>query len=392
MNEQGRNSRDWRGRRSRRRPVAVESLESRRLLAADGFSEILSADVSGDGHVTAADAIRIINRLGQSAAGRSPLDAEAVDALVDRFDVNHDGQISANDAVFVINRLTGEQSSRVVDRVLEQLETRWAEQRPGLLSFLRGRDTDSDSDQAPLGRELLSGLIERISAIRGELGLPADVVGDLLERVSGVLAEATPPSAESLLELRNAWQSAIEDRALTADEIEALRPAIAGVLESAGVDPQRAEPLLDRFEEVLNRLADSDDPAAGETLDDLILRFASVLESLPDDGVLFDGPRADAIREAARRLAGSLEDGSGLGVVTDVIRVLRSVDEPVNFPELGTVFVWWRTLRDAATDDQIDADEREQILAATDSLLASMGLSDETRQQLMGLIQQRLSV
>jgi len=66
-------------------------------------------DVSGDGDVTAQDALQVINALV-----RQPMEAEAIEedvatATFSRTDVNRDGRTSAIDALLIINHLTRQQ-------------------------------------------------------------------------------------------------------------------------------------------------------------------------------------------------------------------------------------------------------------------------------------------
>ncbi len=72
----------------------------------------LREDVSGDGHVSPIDALRIINFINRHGS-QHRLSAHEVDAFFDGslIDVNNDGSITPSDALLVINRLNDVQST-----------------------------------------------------------------------------------------------------------------------------------------------------------------------------------------------------------------------------------------------------------------------------------------
>lgn len=86
-------------RRTNRRPLRVESLESRALMAADAFHNfVMPNDVDDDGSVTPLDALVVINRINQGAD-----DSQRNSG---RFhDVDDDRAVSPLDALKVINHL-----------------------------------------------------------------------------------------------------------------------------------------------------------------------------------------------------------------------------------------------------------------------------------------------
>ncbi|QDV45053.1 peroxidase [Stieleria neptunia] len=95
--------------KARRRPLRGETLEGRRLLAADfdGFRHNVfdAEDVNDDGEVSAVDALIIINSINRDGGD----DAQ-------RFtDVNNDGRRSALDALRVINRIGRDRNGTVDD-------------------------------------------------------------------------------------------------------------------------------------------------------------------------------------------------------------------------------------------------------------------------------------
>ena len=117
-------------RTSKRSLCGFQRLESRQLLAADGFEFSTNlanaADVNADGQVTALDALMVINRLSPDES----LDRLRADSLSSdspgkfHLDVNGDGRVTPADALRVINELAGYQ----VDLATAPDSQRWAHQ------------------------------------------------------------------------------------------------------------------------------------------------------------------------------------------------------------------------------------------------------------------------
>ncbi len=116
-----------RRRRSQRRRLRSETLETRKLLAANLFhNEAFPEDVNEDGQVSAIDALAIINQMnsdGLSGFSSQLQEADSAGAEGQRVnnsrpsrgrmtDVNNDGRDTAIDALMVINRLNRDRDSR----------------------------------------------------------------------------------------------------------------------------------------------------------------------------------------------------------------------------------------------------------------------------------------
>lgn len=105
--------------RKLRRHLLFESMESRRLLAADVFQHNFDMpdDVNGDQYVSPMDALAVINHLNSSSSHSSNISnslasgelAQAVTYL----DVNNDGFVSPMDALSIINALNSTSSKSV---------------------------------------------------------------------------------------------------------------------------------------------------------------------------------------------------------------------------------------------------------------------------------------
>ncbi|XZE54398.1 dockerin type I domain-containing protein [Planctomycetaceae bacterium SH139] len=127
--------------RSVQKRLALESLETRQLLAADGLHNFLQPlDVNDDQRVTAIDALAIINHINRQAlrAGESP------QVEVSRFlDVSDDGQVEPIDALRVINHLN-RAAEQTVDRVFAQLANADGTRMRAELAREAARETATD--------------------------------------------------------------------------------------------------------------------------------------------------------------------------------------------------------------------------------------------------------
>ncbi len=96
-----------------RRGLQLESLESRVLLASDGFHNFLAPhDVNDDGRVSAIDALKIVNHLGRGSTD----DTKYFE------DVNDDGNVTTIDALHVIHAMSrGSSHSGATDEAIARL-------------------------------------------------------------------------------------------------------------------------------------------------------------------------------------------------------------------------------------------------------------------------------
>lgn len=100
-----------------RRP-RLEFLEHRRLLAAD-HNFVEAEDVNLDGHVSALDALNIINEIRQQ---QNQADGERVDESQFLSDVNESGEITSGDALEVINQLArGKRDANELNEGIDKL-------------------------------------------------------------------------------------------------------------------------------------------------------------------------------------------------------------------------------------------------------------------------------
>ena len=94
-----------------RRGLFAEQLERRELMAGDAFHNAdVPADVNGNGTVTAADALAVVNhmtraRASEAEATPTPINTNSASAMVD---VDNNGYVTAKDALMVVNHMRAE--------------------------------------------------------------------------------------------------------------------------------------------------------------------------------------------------------------------------------------------------------------------------------------------
>ena len=202
---------------NKHRKLRLQNLENRNLLAGDVGFEIVANDVNGDGHVTASDALQVINALQSQSNGGVIEDLTSVD-------VNQDGVLSPRDALGVINQLiadrtpTWQSETALRDRVVERL----SEQDPS----------------ASLGNGAIREIAQRLSDRIGE----GESIEGMKELVSAARADVDPERREQLRERIAARRDADVDP----ERREQLRERIAA-RRDADVDPERREQLRERI-------------------------------------------------------------------------------------------------------------------------------------------------
>ena len=168
------------------RPLRAETLETRRLLAADfqpfHHNRFDAEDVNDDGLVSPMDALMVINAMNQKAQRED----------LHFIDVSNDGLLSPLDALLVINRLNrGEQGSRRQDPPRNETV-------PGLPDEVRSIDGTNNNLQNPelgsTGEELL-----RIADADYSDGIstPAGDDRPSAREISNVLSTADPDGTRS---------------------------------------------------------------------------------------------------------------------------------------------------------------------------------------------------
>ena len=98
-------------------------------------------DVNADGHVTALDALLVINQLGRQGASEVE---QQVDSAMAVYDTNEDGAITAIDALLVINQLGRQGQAAESESVQDEVDPNL---RPGLASGFESRDDDDEDDE-----------------------------------------------------------------------------------------------------------------------------------------------------------------------------------------------------------------------------------------------------
>lgn len=259
--------------RSRRR---IETLETRRLLAGDSTGTTLSMDINVDGYVSLSDPLRIINHLARSGGTQAvaPPSGESVDQVLLRMDINDDGVVSVRDALRIVNSLANNGDNDLTTRVLSQVRDRISESRPEIIDQLFGEASDVDV--------VIGQFIDTANEFRSSIGLSSDEAGQLIDDVTEVLEQGTFPSVLSLLRLAGTWENVWDDQVLEESERADLREAMSGVLESSGIQEQRATEIIDHIEDLYDRLtAQNGTERLHEELQSVVETLQEILINLP---------------------------------------------------------------------------------------------------------------
>ena len=210
------------------RKLRLQSLEDRNLLAGDVGFEIVANDVNGDGHVTAVDALQVINALQSQSKGGVIEDFSSVD-------VNQDGVLSPRDALGVINQLISERTPR------------WQSETP-----LRDRVVERLSDRDPsetLGNGAIREIAQRLAERRGE-GKSIEGLKELLTaaREDGGVTDAERAGIRELIstELAERGRDGSNIDPERQERREQLRERIAA-RRDADVDSERHEQMRERI-------------------------------------------------------------------------------------------------------------------------------------------------
>ena len=224
----------------RPRRLIAESLESRRLLAADAAwsPALLALDTTCDGSVAADDVVAIVNRINRFEAGDTPAGGVRSAAL----DVNRDGFVSAADVLPVINQLNWRGTFRV------QVPEAWEGRTPVI----------SDAQQ-----ENLQQLFADLNALRADCAVTPEQVSQLVDDFRTLLDGVTCPDQDTVTQLVDDYWAAVEDEEITSDEMLQLIRDVQDLLSSANVPVEEAQAVFADLQAIVT--------ASGVTAEDLQL-------------------------------------------------------------------------------------------------------------------------
>lgn len=250
----------------KRNRLMFETLESRTLLAADILPPrlLLAMDVTGDGSVSSADALHVINGLNTWGTGdwRGQGGTVANLALLRRLDANNDQTFTPLDALSVINRLneSGPQTIELRDLVGSIVDQLTPEQQTSIEQFFHD-----------------------LNSIRTEADISGDQILALVENLSGIVGDATAPTREQIDALTTSFLDEIADGELSDADIDQLNGEVQHLLVTLDVDPAKLDELLGEWQAIFDatNLTDGDVDRLLGTVESLVNAFAPGALNLP---------------------------------------------------------------------------------------------------------------
>ncbi|TWT93056.1 dockerin type I domain-containing protein [Neorhodopirellula pilleata] len=313
--------------RSHFRP-AFQSLESRRLLAADAaavaeVAEIVAADVNADGSVTARDALEVINELNAAEVGGELSDLPVpprVAAILDRLDVDGNGRLTSVDALRIINRINSDRVD-LVDSVLRTLPT-------------VGEDVANEVSGSL--RDSVRTFVSELNTLRRDVNLPRQAVADVI----GEIAEIT------------------RDRELsTTERTSAVLERVESIVDLVGLDSTNVENVRRRVRDVLDSLPDS-----------LTDRLNEI---------------SPEILQTADRIVDSLEGGLSFSTIGGLLDNLRGLQTNLRFPSMSSVFAFVDLYRETTADRSFSDTELLQLRQSAATVLESAGIGGDLQNRLL---------
>ena len=332
--------------------VGVESLEPRRLLAADAgvsppdseeISVIITSDTSGDGQITALDALQLINFLARSGVGTES----------ERMDVNGRDGATELDALLIINRIAREGVDGPIKVDIGRLVspgTRGPETEPVCLS-------DADRDE-------LQTLFESLNKQRIEIGATSEEVAAVVDATVILADEATEDPSQSKVEsLEALFQVVAADGTVSQSELSELRSAADEVLRSTGASLATIVPCLDGLDAIASR---------GITPAALIEIYDQTVTLLTNWSFSETTP---GLEEQVRELTNQLLDPSpNFNQVITAINEVADPDGIYRDPSSLSVLRLFNAVQFAAQDDVLSESERTSIGEELAGVFDSMGI------------------
>ena len=331
------------GNRTRTRVLGLEAVECRSLLAGDFLSAVrlLALDVSGDGAITPADALQLINGLNTYGSASWQAEGEAA-ANVDplrRLDANGDDAFTPLDALTVINRLNEHGAVEIS------------------LADLVG---EAANDLTPEQQASIELLVQGLQEFREASGIYNEQIAAFASELTDLVGEAVDPTDEQIDALKSAFFDAIADGDLSASDIDSLKADVQQWLVQIDVDPVKAEQFLDKWTAVIEQsdLTEDDLDALLLQVEGVVNAFAPGTLDLPDAATLVtvlgvwldEAPTwlASPVLNASNPGSFQQTASAWLGAFSgqDVVNLLNSPALTVSLPVLGslnpgTALSWW---------------------------------------------------
>lgn len=349
----------------------IETLESRRMLAADALSApltsaeatlLIASDTTGDGQISPADALQVINFLAVSG-----VDGGSADTPLSRLmDVNGEGGVTPRDALVVINRLATDGVDGVVRFDVERFispETR------GIL--------DEAVCLLASDRARLQTYFETFNALRPEIGATTEEVIEVIDATVSLADETlVDPSPTAIASLQSLFQTIAADGEISSSDLTQLRSAADEVLRSTGASLASIEPCLDGLDAIASR---GISPEALATIYDQTVDLLTNWDfDLPTDEL------TQTVNQLSELILSPNADFSEIG---PAIRQAIDPEGALTAPNNTTLLRFVNAYRLAAMDGELDQDERNDIGEKMADVFTSMGMTMDAANDLVATIE-----
>jgi hypothetical protein len=250
----------------------LERLDDRLAMAADfeHFRFLMALDVSGDGAVTALDALQVINQLnsGGSGAVRGSQMAAAGEFVgrapvaPARFDINRDQVLTPLDALGIINRINSHGTESI---------------------SVQGFLGDSLESLAPDQQSAIDSLFRSLNSLRTRSDIPPEQVMDAVARVRELIDRVTLPTAEQLDVVKDAFFASIADGELSTADIDGVQEQIRQLIQTLNVPQAEIDSLVADLTAMYDQidLTDADLDSLLGNVETLVNAFAPNTLDLP---------------------------------------------------------------------------------------------------------------
>jgi hypothetical protein len=232
-------------------------------------------------------------------------------------------------------------------------------------------------------RDNLKQLHDDLEAIRADSEVTPEMVGQLVADLTAAADGATPPSEESVTQLKEDFTAAVEDGQFTPAEVKTLQDDFAAVLESAGVSAEAATAIKSDLRVIIE--------ASGVDQED-VKTIVADLTAIAEEFKNRTPVVSDAQKENLETLITDLKViAADVDVTAEALAQIHAdvaaMLADATRPDRLLVHELKQDLREALSDGEVTDDEKLLIAQDVDDVFESAGITAEARATLWGDIE-----